>query len=105
MISDFVDHLRKDKCGPEVERLDRELREAGDALDVLDGRKDTALKRLKLLISQEAEIGGGLISVEHALQAARTHAEGVSRNARSYEQLIFEVGSPPADNETDFAEL
>ncbi|RIU20393.1 nuclease [Mycobacteroides abscessus] len=105
MISDFVDHLRKDKCGPEVERLDRELREAGDALDVLDGRKDTALKRLKLLISQEAEIGGGLISVEHALQAARTHAEGVSRNARSYEQLIFEVGYPPADNETDFAEL
>jgi uncharacterized protein YPO0396 len=105
MIADFVNQLRKDKCGPEIERLDRELREIGAEGDILEERKHAAYARLTMLIGQVSAASVNLAPVEVALHAARTRAEEVQRNASAYEQLILEVGYPPADNETDFAEL
>lgn len=105
LIADFVNQLRKERCGPEIERLDRELRELGDEGDALEERKKTAYTRLKMLISQVSEASVNLAPVEHALQTSRARADEVGRNADAYQRLIVEAGySPPAD-ETVFADL
>ncbi len=81
MITDFVNQHRKDKCGPEIERLDRELREIGAEGDILEERKHAAYARLTLLIGQVSAASVNLAPVEVALHAARTRAEEVQRNA------------------------
>jgi uncharacterized protein YPO0396 len=105
MVFDFVDHLRKDKCGPEIARLDRELSEIGADCTGLEERKQAAYTHLSVLIGRVSAASNNLAPVEFALQQARVRAEDVQRNADGYELLIREIGYPLADNETDFAEL
>ena len=81
MVFDFVDHLRKDKCGPEIARLDRELSEIGADCTGLEERKQAAYTHLSVLIGRVSAASNNLAPVEFALQQARVRAEDVQRNA------------------------
>lgn len=104
-VTDFVNQQRADRCGPEIDRLDRELIELGDEGDALEERKKTAYARLKMLIGQVSETSVNLAPVEHALQTSRARADEVQRNADSYARLILEAGYPPPADTAAFTEL
>jgi uncharacterized protein YPO0396 len=104
-VAAWVDHQRLAQMPPEIERLDVEIDRIGGESQAIADRQSVLDARRREVFNVIASINSDLAPLQTALNSARVRTQEVSDARSRYDQVLFDLGFPPAETAEDFESL
>ncbi|MFN3003767.1 ATP-binding protein [Mycolicibacterium wolinskyi] len=105
MVRDYVDHLRLQQAGPEIDNLDDQITQLGAQRDEFGAQQRQLKNEHNSLMAQINTVTVDLVPLQQRLSEAERVSEEVARRRSGYEDKIVALGFTAPDTAEDFWSL